>query len=115
MPEVAHVVVAVAEPMVGRILAHKLRREGHRVTEVRDAAGAAAALGARPDVVLLQPHLTPQRPVPARRGWLAVVDGRDVAAAHVAMREGAAGLVRMPFKPTDVAAQVTTLLAMVVT
>ena len=32
--------------------------------------------------------------------------------AHAAMHDGAAGIVRLPFKPTAVAAQVATLLSL---
>jgi hypothetical protein len=45
-------------------------------------------------------------------GWLAIIDGRQPQLAEPAMHAGAAGLVRTPFKPTEVAAQVATLLTL---
>ena len=45
-----------------------------------------------------------------RVGWFAICDHDDEAAAQRAVRAGAAGVIRKPFKPTEVAAQVRTLL-----
>jgi len=43
-------------------------------------------------------------------GWFAICDHDDEEAAQRAVRAGAAGVIRKPFKPTVVAAQVRTLL-----
>lgn len=106
----ARVLVAAEAPMVVNILAHKLRREGHEVVCARGATELADALGdAAIDCAVCEIQLfVADRP--RWRSWLAIVDGRDAAAALHAMRLGAAGVVRTPFKPTDVAAQVATLL-----
>jgi DNA-binding NarL/FixJ family response regulator len=47
---------------------------------------------------------------PPRVGWFAICDHDDEEAAQRAVRAGAAGVIRKPFKPTVVAAQVRTLL-----
>ena len=110
----ARVLIAHDEPMVTRILEHKLRREGHRVRCVHSGAAAADELRAEPaDVVLLDIRFLNDVEPAALTGWLALVDGRDDDGARRAMRAGAAGLVRLPFKPTAVAEQVLTLLRMV--
>ena len=99
------------EPMIGRILEHKLSREGHAVTWLRTAAEAAAALDAGDaDLALVDVTLESDgiELVAGRRrpvcGWLA----RDEQAR--ALAAGAGGLVLKPFKPTAVAAQVLALL-----
>lgn len=100
--------------MVAQILEHKLRREGHSVTRVRESRGLVDAMrDGDVAVVLLDLRIAPRPPVPPQQGWFAMIEVRDEAAAHAAMEAGAAGLVRLPFKPTDVAAQVAALLAMV--
>ena len=106
----ARVLVAADAPMVVGILGHKLRREGHEVTEARGSAQTAHALRSHPfDAAVCEPSLV--NDVTAMPPWLAIVDGRDDRAGLDAMHLGAAGLVRTPFKPTDVAAQVATLLS----
>jgi DNA-binding response OmpR family regulator len=109
------VLIAVSEPMVGRIIEHKLRREGHAVTSCNDAEAVADVKHEQFDVVIAEPALLSADTggVGDECGWLAVVAAGDDAAAHAAMTRGAAGLVRTPFKPTDVAAQVDALLRMV--
>jgi len=106
----ARVLVAADAPMVVGILGHKLRREGHEVTEARGAAQAAQALRSHGfDCAVCDPSLVSDvTPMPP---WLAIVDGRDDRAGLDAMHLGAAGLVRTPFKPTAVAAQVEALLS----
>jgi DNA-binding response OmpR family regulator len=113
-----HVLVAEDEPMIGRILEHKLLREGHRVTWVRDCAALADALaGGDVDVALVDvtldrdgiefmssPAATP------RRGWVAMVGQRDAASQVRARDSRCAGVVLKPFKPTAVAALVARLL-----
>ena len=106
----ARVLVAADAPMVVGILGHKLRREGHEVTEARGTVQVAQAMRSQGfDVAVCEPSLvsgvTPMPP------WLAIVDGRDDRAGLDAMHMGAAGLVRTPFKPSVVAAQVTALLS----
>jgi DNA-binding response OmpR family regulator len=108
---VARVLIAADAPMVRAILAHKLRREGHDVTTVSSGAAARAAQReAGFDCALLDTPLHEIDPGGVHPVWLAIVDSRDAAAGDAAMRAGAAGLVTLPFKPTDVAAQVTALL-----
>ncbi|MGO8687732.1 MAG: hypothetical protein ACLQT7_11260 [Candidatus Dormibacteria bacterium] len=100
------------EPMVGRILEQKLRREGHRVTWLRAPAPDAP----ESDVVLVEVDLGGDSRrwmagVPGPRvGWFAICEHGDDEAAQRAVRAGAAGVIRKPFKPTEVAAQVRTLL-----
>ena len=98
--------------MVVGILGHKLRREGHEVTEARGAAQVADAMRSHGfDCAVCDPSLLDD--LSAMPPWLAIVDGRDDAAGIRAMHQGAAGLVRTPFKPTAVAAQLHALLAIV--
>jgi two-component system, OmpR family, response regulator BaeR len=117
-----HVLLVEDEPMIGRILQHKLVREGHRVTWVRDTHAAQSALEAD-DVDLALVDVTLDRdglefmsemaatpgPVPLC-GWAALVEQRDVAAAERARVAGAAEVVLKPFKPTMVAALVLDLM-----
>jgi DNA-binding response OmpR family regulator len=114
----AHLLIAEDEPMIGRILEHKLVREGHTVTWVRDCASLAAALrGDGVDLALVDVTLdrdgvefmaalseTP------RCGWVAMAEQRDAAAQQRARDAGAAAVVVKPFKPTAVAAVVLDLL-----
>jgi len=103
--------------MVARILEHKLRREGHDVHSARSAEEVGALCAhLEVDVVLLSAALfargiTTPRP---RAGWFLLAGTFDAESlVHDAMAAGAAGIVRLPFKPTEVAAQVATLLALV--
>lgn len=106
----ARVLVAADAPMVVGILGHKLRREGHEVTEARGAVQVEQALRSHGfDAAVCDPSLVNQ--VTTMPPWLAIVDGRDDRAGLDAMHLGAAGLVRTPFKPTEVAAQVAALLS----
>jgi DNA-binding response OmpR family regulator len=114
----ALLLLAEDEPMIGRILEHKLVREGHAVTWVRDCASLAAALdGGDVDIALVDVTLdrdgiefmaslaeTP------RCGWVAMAEQRDAAAQQRARDAGAAAVVVKPFKPTAVAALVLDLL-----
>jgi DNA-binding response OmpR family regulator len=114
----AHVLIAEDEPMIGRILEHKLVREGHRVSWVRDSSALLSALAAGDvDVALVDATLdrdgidlmsgmagTP------RCGWLAMVEQRNADSQLRAVSAGAAGALLKPFKPTAVAAQVMRLL-----
>ena len=109
--------IAVEEPMVSRILEHKLRREGHHTLAVHDAASLRTALAEMTfDVLLLHASLRGVRLDPrssVRAGWLLMTGSFDAPeCVEQAMRDGAAGVVRLPFKPTAVAEQVATLLAM---
>ena len=112
---VARILVAADAPMVVGILGHKLRREGHDVVAAcgRDAARRALEASAF-DCSVYDADLLEGRGMDAAPPcpWLAIVDGRDQSAALGAMHAGAAGIVATPFKPTDVAAQVTALLSM---
>ena len=106
----ARVLVAADAPMVVGILGHKLRREGHTVTQARGREQLAKALHAATfDCAVCDASLLPD--TTAMPPWLAIVDGRDDTAGLQAMHIGAAGLVRTPFKPTEVASQVQALLA----
>ena len=115
--EGCRLLIAEPEPMVARILEHKLRREGHEVRCCRDPDGAAREI-ADSDVALVDIDLDGDgvawmaTVVPPRLGWLAICPGRDSASAQRAVRAGAAGVVAKPFKPTVVAAQVVTLLSL---
>jgi two-component system response regulator QseB len=117
-----HVLVVEDEPMIGRILEHKLVREGHRVTLVRDTHAAHAALEqgdvdlALVDATLDRDGLTFMSEMATtpgaspRCGWVAMVEQRDAQAPQRAASAGAAAVVRKPFKPTAVAALVLDLL-----
>ncbi len=112
------VVIATGEPAIARILSHKLGREGHAVTTVATARSLDDALAdGGADValvdILLAGELADGLAARVTTGWLAIVDGRQPLLAERAMRAGAAELVRTPFKPTEVASQVATLLTLV--
>jgi DNA-binding response OmpR family regulator len=97
--------------MVGRILEQKLRREGYEVTWLRSAGPAIP----QTDVALVEVDLGGDSRAwmadgaGPRVGWFAICDHDDEAGAQRAVRAGAAGVIRKPFKPTVVAAQVRTL------
>lgn len=111
----ACILVAADAPMIVAILGHKLRREGHDVITARAAADVRRVLsGEEVECAVCEPALLEEagkQRVSPSCAWLAIVDGRDEGAALRAMRSGAAGIVRTPFKPTEVAAQVEALLA----
>src|SRR5215472_2162541 len=105
------------EPMIARILEHKLRREGWEVRTCDSAAAAERALGERAvEVALVDATLErdglawaqtlAEAGLLPRDGWLALVEARDPAATGRALGHGAAGVVVKPFKPTAVAAEV---------
>jgi DNA-binding response OmpR family regulator len=108
----SELLILEGEPMVGRILEHKLRREGHEVTWLRNAGSPAP----QTDVALVEVDLGGDSRAwmadgeGPRVGWFAICDHDDEAGAQRAVRAGAAGVIRKPFKPTEVAAQVRTLL-----
>ena len=108
----SELLILEGEPMVGRILEHKLRREGHAVTWLRAPGGATPET----DIALVEVDLGGDSRAwmgsggPPRVGWFAICDHDDEEAAQRAVRAGAAGVIRKPFKPTEVAAQVRTLL-----
>ena len=108
----SELLILEGEPMVGRILEHKLRREGHSVTWLRVPSPDAP----ESDVALVEVDLggdsrswMASGPGP-RVGWFAICEHGDEQAAQRAVRAGAAGVILKPFKPTEVAAQVRTLL-----
>jgi CheY-like chemotaxis protein len=116
------VLIAEDEPMIGRILAEKLTREGHVVTRAYTVAGLEAALHGC-DVALVDATLdgdgieamgrlasTGRAP---RAGWFAMLENRAAGDGSRAVQAGAAGVILKPFKPTAVAAKVSTLLAAV--
>ncbi|HEX3604764.1 MAG TPA: response regulator [Candidatus Dormibacteraeota bacterium] len=116
----ATVLVVEDEPMIGRILEHKLSREGHRVLWAHSAAEAeSVARSTRIDLALVDVTLERDgvdlaagwtdaaAPV---HGWLAMVEARHPEHAVRARAAGASGAVVKPFKPTAVAAQVRGLL-----
>jgi DNA-binding response OmpR family regulator len=118
-----HLVIAEDEPMIGRILEHKLVREGHRVSWVRDAQALRSVLsGGGVDVALVDAtldgvdglefmsSLAATAVPPPAHGWLAMVEQRDAAAPARALAAGAAGVVTKPFKPTVVAGLVLDVL-----
>jgi DNA-binding response OmpR family regulator len=116
----ATVLIAEDEPMIARILTEKLTREGHAVIR---AATVAELTGAVPscDVALVDVTLDAdgvdamQRLAAAgtlpRAGWFAMFELRAAGDGGRAIAAGAAGVILKPFKPTAVAAKVTTLLA----
>ena len=116
----ATVLVVEDEPMIGRILEHKLSREGHRVLWAHSAAEAQeVAERTRVDVALVDVTLERDGVALAAgwegdaapaRGWLAMVEARHPEEAVRARAAGAIGAVVKPFKPTAVAAQVRGLL-----
>lgn len=105
--------------MVARILEHKLRREGHAVSWRRAApTQSPEAAAAEWDVALVDAALggadaswLGAGPRPSA-GWFAICESGDEETARRAVRAGAAGVIRKPFKPTEVAAQVAALLSL---
>jgi DNA-binding response OmpR family regulator len=108
----SELLILEGEPMVGRILEQKLRREGYAVTWLRTAGAATPET----DVALVEVDLGGDSRAwmadgaSPRVGWFAICEHDDEAGAQRAVRAGAAGVIRKPFKPTVVAAQVRTLL-----
>lgn len=105
------------EPMISRILEHKLLREGWRVLVSVDTAAAEEALRAQPvrlalvDATLDRDGLEwagglADAGLAPLCGWVALVEARDPAAPARALVHGAAGVVVKPFKPTAVAAEI---------
>lgn len=123
-PEHARILIAVDEPMVSRILEHKLRREGHDVVCVRNGAAMWRVLDAGDadvllvdsaldsDGIALMEELSYAGQLP-HAGWFAVVEQLEPESHRRAMRAGAVGLIVKPFKPSEVAAQVAALLDLV--
>lgn len=118
----ATVLIAEDEPMIGRILAEKLTREGYQVSRTATVEGLASAL-AICDVALVDATLdgdgidAMQRlaalAIRPRAGWFAMLESRAADQGARAVRAGAAGVIIKPFKPTAVASKVATLLATV--
>ena len=108
----SELLILEGEPMVGRILEQKLRREGYAVTWLRTAGAATPET----DVALVEVDLGGDSRAwmadgaSPRVGWFAICEHDDEAGAQRAVSAGAAGVIRKPFKPTVVAAQVRTLL-----
>ena len=106
------------EPMVARILEHKLRREGHQVEWRRGPGAVAGEEAAGFDVALVDVGVGGDsagwmgKGVPPACGWFAICEQRDAESARRAVRAGAAGVVTKPFKPTEVATKIRTLLAL---
>lgn len=108
------------EPMIGRILAEKLSREGYAVSRASTVAALNATLS-RADVALVDRTLDGDGidamsrlaglGVHPRAGWFAMLESRDADDGGRAVRAGAAGVILKPFKPTAVAAKVAALLA----
>lgn len=112
------VLIAEDEPMIGRILAEKLTREGHEVLRVATTAALAAAMGscdiALVDMTLDDDGIDAMRQLAGsgtrpRIGWFAMVEARSAGEGGRAVQAGAAGVILKPFKPTAVAAKVTAL------
>jgi DNA-binding response OmpR family regulator len=118
----ATVLIAEDEPMIGRILAEKLTREGYKVLRTATIEGLMSAL-AISDVALVDATLDGDgidamqglaaAAIHPRAGWFAMVESRAADQGIRAVRAGAAGVIIKPFKPTSVAAKVATLLATV--
>jgi DNA-binding response OmpR family regulator len=120
VPAQSTLLVVEDEPMIARILEHKLRREGWAVRVCGSAAAAEAALRAEPaDAALIDATLEldglawaeglAAAGLSPRHGWLALVEARDPGAPGRAHTHGAAGVVIKPFKPTVVAAELRRL------
>jgi DNA-binding response OmpR family regulator len=117
------VLIAEDEPMIGRILAEKLIREGHSVRRASTTTALADALSSC-DIALVDATLDAdgidamQRlragGVGPRIGWFAMLESRSAGDGARAVQAGAAGVILKPFKPTAVAAKVTALLAALV-
>ncbi len=115
----AKVLIVEDEPMIGRILAEKLTREGHTVSRAATIDGLRLAL-ATADVALVDATLDGDgidamlalagAGVRPRVGWFAMLETRAAGDGDRAVLAGAAGVIMKPFKPTAVAAQVATLL-----
>jgi DNA-binding response OmpR family regulator len=116
----ATVLIAEDEPMIGRILAEKLAREGHAVSRTATIEGLRATV-ACVDVALVDTTLDGDgidamlalagAGVRPRVGWFAMLENRNAVDGERAVLAGAAGVILKPFKPTAVAAKVATLLA----
>jgi DNA-binding response OmpR family regulator len=112
------VLIAEDEPMIGRILAEKLTREGHAVQRASTTTALADALGscdiALVDMTLDDDGIDVMRRlggsgVRPRIGWFAMLESRSAGDGARAVQAGAAGVILKPFKPTAVAAKVTAL------
>jgi DNA-binding response OmpR family regulator len=119
---VGRIVIIEDEPMIGRILEYKLRRDGHDVTWLRSATDGERVLArGEADTALVDATLErdafaiiaelTQHGTAPRCGWVALVAQRDTEGRRRALEAGAAGIVSKPFKPTAVAALVLELLA----
>lgn len=107
------------EPMIGRILAEKLTREGFSVARASTLQGLADGVAdcdvALVDATLDGDGIDAMRRLGAagarpRAGWFALIESRSAADGVRAVDAGAAGVVLKPFKPTAVAAKVHALL-----
>jgi DNA-binding response OmpR family regulator len=114
------VLIAEDEPMIARILTEKLTREGHVVIRAATVAALTEAVSSC-DVALVDVtldgdgidamlRLATAGTLP-RVGWFAMLELRAAGDGGRAIAAGAAGVIVKPFKPTAVAAKVTTLLA----
>ncbi len=116
----ASVLIVEDEPMIGRILADKLTREGYVVSRAATIEALTAAL-AFADIALVDSTLDADgidamsrlagAGVRPRAGWFAMLESRAADEGGRAVLAGAAGVIIKPFKPTAVAAKVATLLA----
>jgi DNA-binding response OmpR family regulator len=114
------VLIVEDEPMIGRILAEKLTREGYAVTRAATIEGLTAGL-ASADIALVDCTLDGDgidamsrlagAGIGPRAGWFAMLESRASADGGRAIVAGAAGVIIKPFKPTAVAAKVAALLA----
>jgi DNA-binding response OmpR family regulator len=116
----ANVLIVEDEPMIARILAEKLTREGYTISRAATIDALRAAVGSA-DVALVDAtldgdgitamHALAAAGVHPHAGWFALLEARAIADGERAVRAGAAGVIIKPFKPTAVAAKVATLLA----
>ena len=121
MTRVARLLVVEDEPMIGRILEHKLTREGHRVTWLRDAAAlrresalhtadvALVDISLEEDGIEVVEDLRSEGHLVASH-WLVLVEARDAGGRARAALCSADGQISKPFKPTAVAARILELL-----
>lgn len=116
---VGHILIVEDEPMIARILDHKLTREGHTISWVKTAEKMVAAI-AKGDVDLALVDVTLEvdgidaaaaMAIHPTAGWVALTEVRRESDRARALAAGATSVVTKPFKPTQVAAEVARLLA----
>ena len=113
-----HVLIAEARPSTRAALRALLEHDPHcrQITEATDAQGALAALGANPDLLLLDWALSglPAAAVVARArairpGLVIIALGHHAAARHASLEAGVDCFIDTNQPPTDLIALLNTL------